>query len=250
MKRALLFGFSVMLILTSVVCAQPESKFNEGLQKYRANDMPGAIAAWKSIMHDGEISGPLLYNLGNAHYKAGEIGKAILFYERAAKLMPRDHDLKSNLDLVKLATVDKIESPVRLAIWDWLDFIRNLFNTEELARIFYMIGFLSTASIFARLFWPTVFPAGLRILFISLLTVWILIGGWYFWKAAVDSRAFGVVIVSKTDITSAPDTGAKTLFSLHEGTKVRIGERLSSWINVQLADGRKGWLQRQDVETI
>jgi len=54
-----------------------------------------------------------------------------------------------------------------------------------------------------------------------------------------------------TSVKSSPSAEAsKDLFILHEGTKVTIVDQVGEWTNVELADGRQGWLQKGDIEII
>jgi hypothetical protein len=239
-----------LVLVVGMVRADPISSFDEGLQRYRANDMTGAIVAWERVMHEGVVSGPLLYNLGNAHYRQGEIARAILCYERASKLLPRDRDVRNNLDIAKLATVDKLEMPVRLFIWNWLDAARDYFSASELARLFEVLGILTAVLLAVRRLRASFLPRIMRSAAVVAFCAWMLVGSWYLWRAALDSRIYGIVLTSKTDVYSAPDSASTQLFSIHEGTKLRMGERLSDWVNVRLPDGRSGWLPRADVERI
>ena len=52
-------------------------------------------------------------------------------------------------------------------------------------------------------------------------------------------------------VKSSPSgDSAKDLFVLHEGTKVRVIDNVGAWSNVELADGRQGWIPSADIETI
>ena len=54
-----------------------------------------------------------------------------------------------------------------------------------------------------------------------------------------------------TSVRSSPSSeSAKDLFVLHEGTKVRIIDKVGEWSNIELADGRQGWMLSQDMEVI
>jgi tetratricopeptide (TPR) repeat protein len=237
-------------LLMAPVRADPRSSFEEGLRLYRANDMPGAISHWERVLRQGAVSGPLLYNLGNAYYRSGQIGKSILSYERARKLMPRDRDVLTNLDLARLAVVDKIEKPVRLVIWDWLDSVRDSLSLHELAVMFQIMGFFALGGYLGWRFGPISWRRLLRGVLVILLVAYVLTGTWYGWRAALDTRKAAIVTAVKTDVCSAPDASSTQLFSLHEGTKVRYGESLTGWVSIQLADGRKGWVPIGNVEKI
>jgi tetratricopeptide (TPR) repeat protein len=238
------------LCLASAVLADPLSGFDEGLRKYRANDMDGAIAAWDQVLSQGYTSGSLLYNLGNAYYRTGKIGRAILCYERARKFLPRDHDLSANLDLARLGTVDKIEQPVRLVIWNWVDGVRDDFSLPELALMFYIFGILGGGAVLVWKFGGLKLQGLFKRLSVAFLILYIGLGCWYFWKVSLSREPIGIVMATKSDVFSAPDNTAKQLFTLHEGTKIRLGENLSGFISVRLADGRKGWILMQEIEKI
>ena len=249
MKKMLL-GLLLPLFLMAPVHADPRSSFEEGLRLYRANDMAGAISHWERVLRQGAVSGPLLYNLGNAYYRSGQIGKSILSYERARKLMPRDRDVYTNLDLARLAVVDKIEKPVRLVIWDWVDSVRDSLSLHELAVLFQVIGFLALGSFLGWRYTPLSWRQPLRTVLVIWLVAYALSGAWYGWRAALDTQKRAIVTAVKTDVCSAPDASSTQLFSLHEGTKVRYGESLTGWVSIQLADGRKGWVPISNVEKI
>ncbi|HEY3294197.1 MAG TPA: tetratricopeptide repeat protein [bacterium] len=239
-----------LLALSSLALADARSGFEEGLRLYRSNDIDGAITAWENVVRQGEVSGPLYYNLGNAYFRAKKYGLAILNYERAHKLLPRDHDVVGNLDLTRMATVDKIEPSVRLVVWNWVDSVRDHFSLHELAMLFYAFGFACAAFLVAGRLGAPKLRQSLKTVTVVLLVFYVLSGAWYVWRASLDARPYGVVMATKTDAYSAPDDASKQLFSLHEGTRVQIGESLSGWVNVRLVDGRKGWIPLQSLEKI
>ena len=51
-------------------------------------------------------------------------------------------------------------------------------------------------------------------------------------------------------IKSSPDVSGTDIFVIHEGTKVRIEDKISDWNEIKLSDGSKGWLKVEDIETI
>ena len=60
-----------------------------------------------------------------------------------------------------------------------------------------------------------------------------------------------IVMRPVTSVKSAPSaSAAKDLFILHEGTKVKVMDTVGGWKNVELADGRQGWLSDDDIEMI
>ena len=54
-----------------------------------------------------------------------------------------------------------------------------------------------------------------------------------------------------TSVTSSPSSeAAKSLFILHEGTKVKVLDEVSGFSDIELADGRRGWIPSGDIERI
>ena len=52
-------------------------------------------------------------------------------------------------------------------------------------------------------------------------------------------------------VKSAPGAGdGKDLFILHEGTKVRVTDSVAGWVNIELADGRQGWMREDNLEKV
>lgn len=49
---------------------------------------------------------------------------------------------------------------------------------------------------------------------------------------------------------STPDEKGTDLFVIHEGLKVAITDQLNDWVEIQLPNGEKGWVNYQAVEKI
>ena len=65
------------------------------------------------------------------------------------------------------------------------------------------------------------------------------------------SEDSAVILRAVSPVKSAPGAdSSKDLFILHEGTKVRILEKIGDWSNIRLQDGRQGWTQTSDLEVI
>ena len=60
-----------------------------------------------------------------------------------------------------------------------------------------------------------------------------------------------VVLEPQVDVMSAPvDDETLTIFTVHEGTKVRVDRRAEEWAEVVLEDGKVGWVRVEVLETI
>ena len=60
-----------------------------------------------------------------------------------------------------------------------------------------------------------------------------------------------VVMRPVSSVKSSPTAeSSQDLFVLHEGTKVFIIDQVGSWYNIELADGRQGWVKSSEIENI
>ncbi|MCA1784850.1 MAG: BatD family protein, partial [Desulfobacteraceae bacterium] len=94
--------------------ADTTPRFIDAVNKYQAGAFAAAAKSFEAIAESGIRNGHLFYNIGNAWFKAGETGHAILWYERANRLIPRDPDLRFNLAYARTLVKDKQETRVSL----------------------------------------------------------------------------------------------------------------------------------------
>ena len=89
MKNVTLF----LLFFPALLTAQIEPFFIQGNTHYQNGQYREAIESYESVLQAGFTSPELYYNLGNAYFKLDERGKAVLYFEKAKKLAPRDADI-------------------------------------------------------------------------------------------------------------------------------------------------------------
>ena len=62
---------------------------------------------------------------------------------------------------------------------------------------------------------------------------------------------YAVITRPVISVKSSPSEGsAKDLFILHEGTKVTVIDQVGNWSNIELSDGRQGWMLSEDYQII
>ena len=98
----------LLLVVGSVHAAEPppvspQTTFFHANALYKDGQYTAAASDYEQLRNAGLESGNLYFNLGNAYFKAGQRGKAILNYERAHRLLPSDPDVEANLDVRALA---------------------------------------------------------------------------------------------------------------------------------------------------
>ena len=99
--------------------------WNRANNHYSLGEYQDALSAYKQIEEAGMVSYKLYYNIANTYYKLKEDGHALLYYERALKLNPSDKDIKNNLEIAKLKTLDKIEVIPDFILTVWIGKLKN-----------------------------------------------------------------------------------------------------------------------------
>jgi hypothetical protein len=59
-----------------------------------------------------------------------------------------------------------------------------------------------------------------------------------------------ILMTPVATVKNSPDPKSSDAFVLHSGVKVRVIDRVSEWVNIRLADGKQGWLERSSIEGI
>ena len=219
---------------------------------YVNNDFTGAILRYDSILATGKVSAKLYYNLANAHFKAGEIGRAILNYNRALRLAPSNDDIRYNLAIAQSYAKDNIEKVPVFFLLRWLRGARTLVGANAWAwmSLAMLAAMLAAALLYLLARHIPVRKTGfycalaLAVLFIFAAS-----------NAAIGRREMtdpdkAIVVNNAAPVKSSPDANSKDIFVVHEGTVVTILSRLAPWYEITLADGNKGWILASAVEVI
>ena len=225
--------------------------YNRAGRAYEAEQYEAAVALYEKITKGGIRDGSVYYNLGNAYFKAGRMGKAILSYERARRLLPRDEDIEANLGFVRLLKVDKEPPEGRNVV---VRFVLNLYDAFSLngltkaASGLYILMLLSGIGwiLYGRRF-RSVFAA----ILIILGAVFVPVCGVLAFK--IHAEAFvreAIVISDEVDAFSGPGAEHTKIFAVHEGTKVSIERRDGDWALVRLNSGIGGWVEGKGMEEI
>ena len=231
----------------------PDSLWTSGVEAYTAGDYASAVQDWEEVRATGLMSKELYYNLGNAYFKTGEIAPAILWYERALRLDPSDADVRYNLEFARSQTQDRIEEVPEIFFEAWGHSMCYLLPSNTWAVL--SIVFLAATVVLALLFLLGSTRGRRRLgFFAGIVTLLLALLGWDFaqWQrteARQQNRAIVMRPVSSVKSSPSADT-AKDLFILHEGTSVKVLDTVSGYTNIEIADGRQGWLPSKDIEII
>lgn len=243
MKPKVVGIFSIVFLLASVADAlrHDQGIYNEANKLYRVGQYEEAIALYQNLLEQGLKNGYVYYNLGNAHYKTGRLGQAIFAYERALKLLPGDGDILANLRFVNALKVDKESEDKRNLLTRFLVLIYNLVGIDSLAVICSVCLFFMAGIAILMLFFPS-----RRVVWIGLLCVFGfgLMGSCMLMVIKVDQLRLeeGVILSEEVVGRSGPGDIYLQVFTIHEGTKVRIERAEKGWLLIRLKNGIGGWI--------
>ena len=240
--------------LLSLQAGQPavDLLFEQSNEAYIQEDYRGAVQGYENILAMGFESGELYYNLGNAYYKQGRNGMAILNYERALKWLPNDDNVRFNLRMANQHVRDRIEVPPEFFLFRWYDAVVNLFTARQWMHLMTVI-LLLTAAGFALFWlcdrprWRTLFRLQLVTGIVVLILTLPLAIQRHQWETGADA---GIVTTVSVKCHAAPHEGSTELFILHEGTKFRILEEDAGWSKIELIDGKQGWIPQSGLGII
>ena len=252
-KKILLCFISILFISNSFSFAQNEEKiFQQGNEYFQQRQYEQAIESYRKLINSGYEGTALFYNLGNAYYREGKIGYAILYYEKALKLSPGDEDIKHNLAIANLKTIDKLESLPKFFLFEWWEGLLALFTASGwtiISYIFYLLLILSIAFYFyvRNTFQQKVVLisgfAGFILLILSSTLLVIKL------NKELNIKN-GVVVENTVNVKLSPDSGSNDAFIIHEGLKVKLEDKVDKWIKIRLEDGKVGWIQESNTKVI
>ena len=239
-----------LLILLALVCTRTlnASDINIGFSAanklYAEGKFADAATAYEKILQSGERSPALLFNAGNAEYKAGHLGKAIAAYRRAALLTPRDPELRANLAFVRNQVHG---STVRESRWQsWV----STLSLNEGAMVTAILFWVTLGLFVARQVRPALVPklrsatrlaATLTVFSVTILGL----------QAANHfNEKTAVVTEAEATARSGPFDEAQSAFTVHDGAELTVLDRHDDWLQVANGAGNTGWLPEKQVEVL
>ena len=250
---ALVLLMSLPVSLPAAGDAYVDSLWNAANLAYTEGRWSDAAADYELIGGMGLESASLYCNTGDAFFKDGNVPMAILYYERALKLDPSYDDARYNLDLLNAMIQDRIDPVPEFRLKVWMKDICYIMDSDAWAVCFLVLLALALAMALLFILAPTAggrrtgFFTGIVLIILAAFSI-----SFSVWqKKDYMSADEAVVMRPVSSVKSSPSAEASTdLFVLHEGTKVKIIDEVGSWNNIELADGRQGWIRSNDIEVI
>jgi tetratricopeptide (TPR) repeat protein len=243
-----------ILLSVSKIFAIPDTLSNTMKKAniaYKNGDYQKAQNLYESILKAGYEAPEVYYNLGNTYFKEKNIAKAILNYERARKLAPKDEDIKNNLEYANLFVKDEFNQVPEFFVDRFYNSILKMFSSNTwaviciisfvLSLVFMLIFFFSKIIIRRKIS----FFSAIILFFISILSL-----NFSAQMKNYYTKPNSAIIMKINTMKSSPEEGGTDLFILNPGVKVKIKGQSDGWYEVKLPNGKIGWLKKSDVELI
>jgi tetratricopeptide (TPR) repeat protein len=255
--KKLILAIAVIVSLTGIVRAESEKPPDPGKLFYAANalyekrDYTKALEEYSKILELKVDSGYLYYNIGNCYFKLNKLGYAILFYEKARRLIPQDGDLKANLKYAQsLIAASMIDMPrknpfITLIKAPFKDFSLNAIAVSTL------IAFLLLIMLQISIIVNPVLIKKTGILYAVLLALLLISFGAFairYYDEEVLRR--GIVVQKGAECKYEPIDSSTTFYRLQEGNEVSVIKTRDGWRQIKRIDGKVGWVRQPAVEEI
>ncbi len=222
--------------------AGPAEQFDAARKAYDDGDLTRAIALYENLLNQEYRPAEVYFNLGNACFRTGNNGKAILHFKRALLLDPRNHDIKANLRFA-------VENAGALVPRGNLLFTFTQQATlNEWLILVLIFWWLTAAAWILRLALPSRSEAANRLILCFGLLLLITLAS-ALQNIRLRAHPEAVVTAKGQSALSAPLAGATTLFHLPEGSIVRVTERSGEWLHITAGD-QSGWIRQGVCEPV
>lgn len=227
-------------------------KFQHAVELYRQADYDRAITLFEELERSGYGGYLLHYDIGNAYYKNGDLGRAILHFEKALMLRPGDADAIHNLKVVRARTRDRLEPVPLLFFVQWWNDVKTGYRAETFFTVSVILLWVLAAALFVFFGFR-----GLLVRRFALVggivfgVLFVLSGILYFSRVEqLNAHRAAVVMPDAATVRSTPDASGIESFVVHEGLKVHILDRKDDYYRIRLEDGKTGWIPSSALERI
>lgn len=223
----------------------PQAIFFRAGALYGEERYVAAAAEYEKVLGAGLENGHVYFNLGNAYFKAGDVGRALLNYERARRLIPRDPDLRANLVYARSLSGADDGPPLYARL---LFPLADLLSSDEaLLAASLAYSALMLLLVAARLL-PALRRGASAAAIAAGVALVVLLGSVTYRLLTLDLPAYTVVIAAEgATVRFEPSATGTAHFQAKPGSVLRLlGER-ESWAQVARGDGTRGWIDRAAV---
>lgn len=248
----LLLFFSIIPVIGAVDVRSDESPlalFQEAGDLYAEGNYCRAAQIYSDLIEMGFSNSTLFYNMGNSYFRCGELGEAIMYFEKAKRISPRDRDISHNLTFArqKVTEIEK-ERDLITVVFDSIVFLLSkteLFVLEGTAAILLaasLILYLVSRRRKRKKTFKAIAHVTGGVVLLSMLLLLVRV---------IDERnTEAIVTVEHVEALSGPGGDNMKVLSLPEGMKVWVDEEKGEWYLIHVSTGRGGWVKKDTIGII
>ena len=222
--------------------------YKNGMDAYKKGQYDLAIQEFESILSNNWDSPELYYNLGNAFFRSGNTAGAVWAFESCLNLSPTHSDAKYNLKLANLKVIDRMGLPDPPLYLQWYLGLKEQFTPTTWINITLSILFLFSLLVTVNRLFLFSLVQNLRGIILTIFFISLFLTFHSIWTD--NSLNLGVIYSLKAEVRSEPNTFSTRLFEVHEGLKVSINQLENDWVEIELLDGKTGWISNDQIRLI
>jgi len=257
MVFSLCFLFASLLFGPAPVHAESlETLFQTGNKFFWDGNFEKAAESYRRLESLGVRSAGLSYNLATAQARQGNLGVAILHYERVLARDPMHEDAIFNLALIRDFIARRANEAGRDAdlaptIGPWRA-VLDRFSPQSATLTFLLIYLTFFAVLTGRRFVHAEMPRlTLGVLTGVLLMLSFATGAVVFGKWDQETNLHEAVAISRGTLSVMEGPSSeKRRFALEEGSHVRVIETHEDWAKIRDDQGRDGWVRNEFIGEI
>lgn len=247
-----LFIMTMLLLMSASLLGADKSpdEFVAANKFYEEKDYASAIRLFESIINQGNESAEVYFNLGNAYFKSGDLGYAVLYYTKARRLSPADEDIRHNLEFARRFSRVQMEGVQLNPINTFFDSLVDSYRLDFLAWVssaFFVLFFLILVVRYGIGMNNPLIRIGIVVSLIFLLITSALTT----FKYRQDFLARRAVIVAEdSQVHTGPSDQSEIELEGAPGLIVQIVDESGEYYNVLFENKRRGWIQKDLVAEI
>jgi tetratricopeptide (TPR) repeat protein len=231
-------------VAVSPVFAQSDAEFAKANLEYAQGNFKEAVSGYETLVRSGQWSANIFYNLGNAYFRAGDFGRAILNYERALALEPHHPEATANLQIAR----DEVRALEMQRNWPerYLQFA-SINQFVITAAVAFWVGlFCVVRLIFARR------RSAIMVALLSFSVLVFVIAMFAIYELDHGSKGRGLAIVTGKDVQARLATAdtANSVLALPSGSEVKILSTRGDWVYAALPNNLRGWIPAKSAEDV
>lgn len=243
------FGIWCFVFMPSACLGAETAKvFQEANASYKTGDYAKAAGLYESLTLQEPQVAAFYYDLANAYVRLGKWSRAILNYEKALRLDPRNADVRENLRYARGLLEYRAEDTRNGYLKATEAVLKYMTDQEVLIAAFSILFvFLSGGILYflngRGVFWN---PWQRFVFFLLLIATLAAVG------KQIQSHVIrdAIVMQKECEARYGPSEHDQVAFRMGEGIKVFVMDRREDWNRVLLTNGESGWVKDSAIAEV